>query len=150
MAAKTVDAMVNVEPYNAIAEAEGLATTLVDYYEFDKMPVFMAATPEFVEQHPDAWSPTESVARRRERFQEQTRQGRRHDLFVLHVEGLQDVEGHIRQGAGARRCASRLAGRSRSLHDSSMPRYWSRTKKIKAMPDWKKAFAQDLLKKAMA
>ena len=28
--------------------------TLVDYYEFDKMPVFMAATPEFVKKHPDA------------------------------------------------------------------------------------------------
>jgi ABC-type nitrate/sulfonate/bicarbonate transport system substrate-binding protein len=47
LVAKTVDAMVNVEPYNAIAEAEGLATTLVDYWDVDKMPVFMAATPEF-------------------------------------------------------------------------------------------------------
>jgi NitT/TauT family transport system substrate-binding protein len=48
LAAKTVDAMVNVEPYNAIAEAEGLATTVMDYWGVDKMPVFMAATPEFV------------------------------------------------------------------------------------------------------
>jgi NitT/TauT family transport system substrate-binding protein len=48
LAAKTVDAMVNVEPYNAIAEADGLATTIMDYREVDKMPVFMAATPEFV------------------------------------------------------------------------------------------------------
>jgi len=47
LAAKTVDAMVNVEPYNAIAEADGLATTLVDYWDVDKMPVFMAATPDF-------------------------------------------------------------------------------------------------------
>jgi NitT/TauT family transport system substrate-binding protein len=54
LAAKTVDAMANVEPYNAIAEAEGLANTLVDYYEFDKMPVFMAATPDIVKAHPDA------------------------------------------------------------------------------------------------
>jgi ABC-type nitrate/sulfonate/bicarbonate transport system substrate-binding protein len=53
LAAKTVDAMANVEPYNAIAESEGLANTLVDYYSFDKMPVFMAATPEIVKQHPD-------------------------------------------------------------------------------------------------
>src|SRR3974377_2436119 len=53
MAAKTVDAMANVEPYNAIAESEGLANTLVDYYDFDKLPVFMAATPEFVKQHSD-------------------------------------------------------------------------------------------------
>jgi NitT/TauT family transport system substrate-binding protein len=53
MAAKTVDAMVNVEPYNAIAEADGLANTLVDFYNFDKLPVFMAATPEFVQKTPD-------------------------------------------------------------------------------------------------
>jgi NitT/TauT family transport system substrate-binding protein len=54
MAAKTVDAMVNVEPYNAIAEADGLATTLMDYREVDKMPVFMAATPEFVAKNAEA------------------------------------------------------------------------------------------------
>jgi ABC-type nitrate/sulfonate/bicarbonate transport system substrate-binding protein len=54
MAAKTVDAMINVEPYNAIAEAEGLATTVMNYWDVDRMPVFMAATPEFVERNPDA------------------------------------------------------------------------------------------------
>ena len=53
LAAKTIDAMVNVEPYNAIAEAEGLATTLEDFYSFDKLPVFMAATPDFVQAKPD-------------------------------------------------------------------------------------------------
>ena len=31
MAAKTVDAMVNVEPYNAIAEADGIGTTSWTY-----------------------------------------------------------------------------------------------------------------------
>jgi ABC-type nitrate/sulfonate/bicarbonate transport system substrate-binding protein len=54
LAAKTVDAMVNVEPYNSIAEADGIATTIMDYWDVDKMPVFMAATPDFVEQSPDA------------------------------------------------------------------------------------------------
>ena len=54
MAAKTVDAMVNVEPYNTIAEADGLATTIMDYREVDKMPVFMAATPEFVAKSAEA------------------------------------------------------------------------------------------------
>jgi NitT/TauT family transport system substrate-binding protein len=53
MAAKTVDAMINVEPYNAIAEAEGLATTVMNYWDVDRMPVFMAATPDFVQAHPD-------------------------------------------------------------------------------------------------
>ena len=53
MAAKTVDAMANVEPYNAIAEADGLAVTIAEYSEFDKLPVFMAATPEFVQKSPE-------------------------------------------------------------------------------------------------
>jgi NitT/TauT family transport system substrate-binding protein len=53
LAAKTVDAMVNVEPYNSIAEADGIATTIMDYWSVDKMPVFMAATPEFVQKSPD-------------------------------------------------------------------------------------------------
>ena len=54
MAAKTVDAMVNVEPYNAIAEADGLANGIMDYREVDKMPVFMAATPEFIAKSAEA------------------------------------------------------------------------------------------------
>jgi NitT/TauT family transport system substrate-binding protein len=53
MAAKTVDAMINVEPYNSIAEADGLATTVMDYWGVDKMPVFMAATPDFIAKSED-------------------------------------------------------------------------------------------------
>jgi len=54
LAAKTVDVMVNVEPYNAIAEADGLASKIMNYWDVDKMPVFMAATPDFVQKSPDA------------------------------------------------------------------------------------------------
>ncbi len=53
LAARTVDAMVCVEPYNAIAEADGIANTIMDFSSVDNLPVFMAATPEFVEKHPD-------------------------------------------------------------------------------------------------
>jgi ABC-type nitrate/sulfonate/bicarbonate transport system substrate-binding protein len=53
MAAKTVDAMVNVEPYNEIAVAEGIGTSIMDFSGFDRMPVFMAATPDFVDKSPD-------------------------------------------------------------------------------------------------
>jgi NitT/TauT family transport system substrate-binding protein len=53
MAAKTVDAMVNVEPYNEIAVAEGIGTSILDFSSVDKMPVFMAATPDFVQKNPD-------------------------------------------------------------------------------------------------
>jgi NitT/TauT family transport system substrate-binding protein len=53
LAAKTVDAMVNVEPYNVIAVADGIGSDLIDFSSVDPMPVFMAATPEFVQQKPD-------------------------------------------------------------------------------------------------
>src|SRR5439155_1647915 len=51
-AAKAIDAFVSVDPYCSIAEAEGIATTVVSLYDYDPMPVFMAATPEFVEKNP--------------------------------------------------------------------------------------------------
>jgi NitT/TauT family transport system substrate-binding protein len=54
MASKTVDAMINIEPYNAIAEADGLGTIIINLEKYDSVPVFMAATPEFVEKNPDA------------------------------------------------------------------------------------------------
>ncbi len=54
MAAKTVDAMINIEPYNAIVEADGLGINIVNLEKYDNVPVFMAATPDFVEKHPDA------------------------------------------------------------------------------------------------
>src|ERR1700719_2440245 len=53
LAAKTVDAMVNVEPYNVIAVADGIGNDLIDFSGVDPMPVFMAATPEFVQQRTD-------------------------------------------------------------------------------------------------
>jgi NitT/TauT family transport system substrate-binding protein len=53
MSAKTVDAMVNVEPYNAIAEADGIGNILMDLSSVDKVPVFMAATPDFVQKSPE-------------------------------------------------------------------------------------------------
>src|SRR6266436_7790695 len=54
LSAKTVDAMINVEPYNAIAEAEGLGTIIMSLDKYDKVPVFMAATPDFVDKNSDA------------------------------------------------------------------------------------------------
>ncbi len=151
MAAKTVDAMVNVEPYNAIAEADGLAITISDFYDFDKLPVFMAATPEFVEKSPQtvvaylkAWL---EVAKD---FKEQPEQGRRYDLFVLHLQGLQDVAGHLRQGARARRGRIPAGRPTSSPTCSTHAEILLKEKKIKAIPDWSKALRTDFLKQASA
>jgi len=54
LASKTVDAMINVEPYNAMVEADGLGTLVIDLDKYDKVPVFMAATPDFLQKNPDA------------------------------------------------------------------------------------------------
>ncbi len=37
LSSKTVDAMINVEPYNAIAEAEGIGTIIMDLSKYDKV-----------------------------------------------------------------------------------------------------------------
>ena len=44
LAAKTIDAAVPVEPYIALAEADGIANVLTDFSPYDRMPLFMAAT----------------------------------------------------------------------------------------------------------
>ena len=53
LAARTVDAMVNVEPYNAIAVTDGIGTSIMDYSSIDRMPVVMAATPDFLQKSPE-------------------------------------------------------------------------------------------------
>ncbi len=53
-AAKSIDAFISVDPYCPIAEAEGIATTVVSLFDYNPLPVFMAATPEFIEKNPKA------------------------------------------------------------------------------------------------
>ena len=43
----------DVEPYNVIAVADGIGSDLIDFSSVDPMPVFMAATPDFVDKKPD-------------------------------------------------------------------------------------------------
>src|SRR5487761_2515244 len=150
MAAKTVDAMVNVEPYNAIAEADGLANTLVDFYSFDKLPVFMAATPEFVEKNPDtivaylkAWlevakdfkNEPAKVADTIYSFYTSKGYKLSKDTFAKAIGRVEvnpswpaDIKPYMTQQA-------------QILLDA---------KKIKAIPDWNKALREDFLKKAGA
>ena len=149
MAAKTVDAMVNVEPYNAIAEAEGLANSLEDFYSFDKLPVFMAATPEFVETNPDAivaylkaWL---DVAKD---FKEQpakvadtiysfyTSKG-----YKMSKETFAKALNNVEVGPG---WPDDLDPYMKHHADVLIA-----AKKIKAVPDWNKAFRKDFMKKAM-
>ncbi|HEX5508082.1 MAG TPA: ABC transporter substrate-binding protein [Pseudolabrys sp.] len=150
LAAKTVDAMVNVEPYNSIAEAQGLANELVDYYDFDKLPVFMAATPEFVEKHPDT--------------------------IVSYLKAWLDVAKDFKNSPGKVAdtiysfYTSKGYKMSKDVFSKALSRVevgpgWPpelkpymqhhaevllKNKKIKAIPDWGKCFREDFLKKASA
>jgi len=150
MAAKTVDAMINVEPYNAIAEADGLASTIMDYWSVDRMPVFMAATPEFVNQHPEetvrylkAWL---AVA----------------DDFKHSKKKVSDTIYAFYQSKGYKMSADTFAKAIATVEvnpvfPSNLRAYMQEqaevllhAKKIKQIPDWSKALRPEFMQKAKA
>jgi ABC-type nitrate/sulfonate/bicarbonate transport system substrate-binding protein len=148
MAAKTVDAMVNVEPYNELAVAEGIGTSILDFSSVDKMPVFMAATPDFVQKSPDtvvaylkAW---QEVARD---FKDNP--GKVSDVihafftskgFAMSRDTLAKALARVEVNPGF---PSNLE--PDLVRDAEI---LLREKKINAIPDWKKALRPDLWNKA--
>lgn len=150
MAAKTVDAMVNVEPYNAIAEAEGLASTVVDFYSFDKLPVFMAATPEFVEKSPDtvvaylkAWiDVAKDIKSNPKKIADAVGEFYRSKGYVMSQDTLTQALSRVEVQPG---WPADL--KPYMQHHAEI---LLNEKKIKAIPDWDKAFRTDFLAKAGA
>ena len=150
MVAKTVDAMVNVEPYNAIAEADGIANTLVDFSSFDKLPVFMAATPEFVEKNPDtvvnylkAWLDAENDFKTNPKKIADTIYGFYTSKgYKMSQETFTAAISRVEVGVG---WPDDLEAYMTAQADELL-----KANKLKAMPDWNKAFRKDFLKKAMA
>ena len=150
MAAKTVDAMVNIEPYNAIAEADGLANTLVDFSSFDKLPVFMAATPDFIDKSPDtviaylkAWL---EVAKD---FKTQP------DKVADVIYSFYTSKGYVMAKDTFAKALARVEVQPGWPSDivpymQQQSEILLKENKIKAMPDWTKALRTDFLKKAMA
>ena len=150
MSSKTVDAMVNVEPYTAIAEAEGIGTILMDLSKVDKVPVFMAATPDFVQKNPDAvvaylkaWL---DVARD---FKDNPKkvQGVIHSFFTS--------KGYNMSPDTFAKALSRVdvapgfpSGLEPYLKEHA--EVLLKEKKISAIPDWKKALRTDFMEKARA
>ena len=147
-AAKSIDAFVSVDPYCSIAEAEGIATTVVSLYEYDPMPVFMAATPDFVEKNPQ--------------------------LVVEYLRAWLDVGKEFKQNPGkvgeviygfftskgykmSRETFNKAMANVEvepSFHAGVRP-YLQQTaegllkeKKISAIPDWKKALRPEFMEKA--
>jgi NitT/TauT family transport system substrate-binding protein len=148
MAAKTVDAMINVEPYNVIAEADGIATTIMNYWDVDRMPVFMAATPEFVEKNPDvvvsylkAWlAVADDFKNNKKKVSDSiyafyTSKGYKMspEAFAKAVDAIDVNPGFPTQV---------------SKYMQEQAEVLLREKKIKQMPDWKKALRPEFMQKA--
>jgi ABC-type nitrate/sulfonate/bicarbonate transport system substrate-binding protein len=150
MAAKTVDAMVNVEPYNAIAEADGLGVSISEFYEFDKLPVFMAATPEFVEKSPD------TVVAYLKAWLDVAKDFKNSPAKVADaIYGFYTSKGYTMSKDTFAKALARVE--VEPGWPSDLKPYMTHhaqvlldTKKIKAIPDWDKAFRMEFMKKAMA
>ena len=150
MVAKTVDAMVCVEPYNAIAEADGVGHTLMDFSTVDNLPVFMAATSEFVEKHPETvtaylrtWLDAASD------FKE------RPDKVADVVYGFYTSKGYTMSRDTFKKAMATVEVNPGFPTD--LQPYMQKhaevllaEKKIPAIPDWKKAMRPDFLEKARA
>ena len=149
MAAKTVDAMVNVEPYNSIVEADGLATQVINYWDFDQMPVVMAATPDFVEKNPDmvvrylqAWL---EVAKDFQSSPEKV-SGVIHDFY--------SSKGYTMSKTTLRKALSKIDVRPHFPSDfqsymQTQAEILLKAKRIKAIPDWKNALRPEFMQKAI-
>ena len=150
LVAKTVDAMVNVEPYNQIAVADGIGTSIMDFSSVDRMPVFMAATPDFVDKNPDT--------------------------VIAYLKAWRDVAGDFKSNPGkvADVIYSFFTSKGYSMSRDTFAKALARVevnpsfpadlqpqlqkdaevllreKKISAIPDWKKALRPDLWAKASA
>ncbi len=150
LTAKTVDAMVNVEPYNAIAEADGIGNILMDLSGVDKVPVFMAATPEFVQKHPD------TVVAYLKAWLEVGRD------FKQNPKKAADVIYSFFTSKGFKMSPDTFAkALSRVEVDPGFPKDLEpylkahaevllKEKKISAIPDWKKALRTEFMDKARA
>jgi ABC-type nitrate/sulfonate/bicarbonate transport system substrate-binding protein len=150
MSAKTVDAMINVEPYNAIAEADGIGNILMDLSSVDKVPVFMAATPDFLEKSPD------TVVAYLKAWLEVERDFKENPKKVAEVIYAFFTSKGYKMSADT---FSKALGRVDV--DPGFPKDLSpymahhaevllKEKKIAAIPDWKKALRLDFMEKARA
>jgi NitT/TauT family transport system substrate-binding protein len=150
MAAKTVDAMVNVEPYNAIAEADGLAVTISEFDKFDRLPVFMAATPEFIAKSPEtvvaylkAWLEVAKDFKQTPKkvadviYSFYTSKGYKmaHDTFAKALARVEVQPGWPNDITPYMQTQAEIL---------------LKEKKIKTIPDWSKALRTDFLKQASA
>ena len=149
MAAKTVDAMVSVEPYNAIAEADDIANTLVNFMDVDPLPVFMAATPDFVEKHPDAlvaylkaWlQVADDFKKQPDKVADVIYSFYTSKGYKMSRDTFRKALSAVEVSPGFPDLKTYMQGHAQSLLNE---------KKIKAIPDWSKVLRTEFMNKARA
>jgi ABC-type nitrate/sulfonate/bicarbonate transport system substrate-binding protein len=150
MAAKTVDAMVNVEPYNAIAEADGIASEIMDFSSVDKMPLFMAATPDFVQKNPD------EIVAYCKAWLDAGRDFKENPAKVTDViYGFYTDKGYTMSRDSFAKALARVDVNPGFPEDlkaymQEQAEILLRERKISAIPDWSKALRPDFMAKARA
>src|ERR1700729_3063457 len=150
LAAKTVDAMVNVEPYNSIAAADGIATEIMDFSSVDKMPLFMAATPDFVQKNP------EEIVAYCKAWLEAGRDFKENPAKVTDVIfGFYADKGYTMSRDTFAKALARVDVNPGFPDDlkpymQEQAQILQRERKISAIPDWSKALRPDFMAKARA
>ena len=140
--------MVNVEPYNEIAVADGIGTSIMDFSAVDKMPVFMAATPDFLEK-----SAATSVAYLKA-WQDAASEFKNHPAKVADViYAFYASKGYNMSRDTFAKALARVEVSPGFPGDvaTNLQRdaeVLLRERKISAIPDWKKALRPDLWAKA--
>jgi ABC-type nitrate/sulfonate/bicarbonate transport system substrate-binding protein len=142
--------MVNIEPYNAIAIADGIGASIMDFSGVDRMPVFMAATPDFVDKNPD------TVIAYLKCWQEITRDFKDNPNKVADViYSFFTSKGYSMSRDTFAKALARVEVSPGFPPDLQVQlqkdaEVLLREKKISAIPDWKKALRPDFWAKASA
>jgi len=150
MAAKTVDAMINVEPYNAIAEAEGLGTIILNLSQYDPVPVFMAATPDFVEKQPDAIVAYLKAWLDVKRDFKENPKKTADVIYSFFTSKGYDMKPEVFAKAMSRVSVDPGFPTDLVPYMTGHAEALLKEKKISAMPDWKKVLRTDFMEKARA
>ena len=150
LSAKTVDAMINVEPYNTIAEADGIATTIIDYWDVDKMPVFMAATPDFVDKNPDTVVAYLKAWLEAARDFKESPDKVADTIFTFYTSKGYTMSRDVFRKALATVDVNPGFPADLKPYMQEQAEILLREKKISAIPDWSKALRPDFMEKARA
>jgi ABC-type nitrate/sulfonate/bicarbonate transport system substrate-binding protein len=150
MAAKTVDAMINIEPYNAIAEAEGLGVSIMDLSKYDQVPVFMAATPDFVEKQPDAIVAYLKAWLDVKKDFKETPKKAADVIFSFFTSKGYDMKPEVFAKAMGRVSVDPGFPNDLVPYMTGHAEVLLKEKKIAAIPDWKKLLRTDFMEKARA